>query len=155
MLLYRLLGMFLVAELVWINLCRQTSIDSLEFELASLATGLNKLDKSYVSLRSLYYFGSPSPRYKRIMDTISDKPVMVQHEAKMHLGWLVYAKRPLKLHEVQTMKSINLAKRKVEFERRHFQVQPEELCESLVSVRPDGSIELIHQTAKVYATLVR
>ena len=51
-----LLGMFLVAELVWINLCGQTSIDGLEFELASLPTDLDKLDEAYVSLRSLYYF---------------------------------------------------------------------------------------------------
>ena len=48
--------MFLVAELVWITLCGQTSIDSLEFELASLITDQDKLDEAYVSLRSLLLF---------------------------------------------------------------------------------------------------
>jgi len=88
------------------------------------------------------------------MRTILEKPVRSQREeAKLLLGWLIYAKRPLKLHEIQTMKSINLEKGEVEFERRRFQVSPEELCESLVSVRSDGSVELVHLTAKVYATL--
>jgi hypothetical protein len=151
-----LIGMFLVAELVWINLCGQSSIDGLEFELESLPTALNRLDEAYVSLRSLYYFGLPSPRYKKIMRTILNKPVEAQREeAKMLLSWLIYAKRPLKLHEIQTMKSINLTKGEVEWERKHFRVGLEELCESLVNVRRDGSIELVHSTAKEYATLVR
>lgn len=90
------------------------------------------------------------------MRTILNKPVKAQREeAKMLLSWLIYAKRPLKLHEVQTMKSINLAKGEVEFERRHFQVRPEDLCESLVRVRRDGSIELVHSTAKRHVALVR
>ncbi|OCK76290.1 hypothetical protein K432DRAFT_306677 [Lepidopterella palustris CBS 459.81] len=128
-------GMFLVAELVWINLCGQTSIAGLEYELASLPTDLDKLDEAY----------------KRIMRTILTKPVRAEREeAKMLLGWLVCAKRPLKFHEVQTMKSINLEKREVEFERRRFRVNPKDLCESLVDVRADGSIELVHLTAKVY-----
>ncbi|KAM3064843.1 hypothetical protein ACMFMF_011683 [Clarireedia jacksonii] len=127
--------MFLVAELVWINLCGQSSIEGLEIELDSLPTDLDRLDEAY----------------KRIMRTILEKPVKAQREeAKMLLSWLIYAKRPLKLHEVQTMKSINLEKGEVEFERRHFRVKPEELCESLVSVRRDGSIELVHSTIKNY-----
>src|SRR4051812_46755641 len=104
--LLSLIGMFLVAELVWINLCGQSSIEGLEFEVNSLPTDLDKLDETYVSLRSLYYFGSPPPRYKKIMRTILKKPVKAQREeAKMLLSWLIYAKRPLKFHEVQTMKS--------------------------------------------------
>ncbi|KAE8443985.1 hypothetical protein EG329_001209 [Mollisiaceae sp. DMI_Dod_QoI] len=90
-------------------------------------------------------------RYARIMRTISNKPVRAQREeAIMLLGWLVCAKRPLKLHEVQTMKSINLEQRTVEFERRRFRVDPKDLCETLVDVRPDGSIELVYLTARVY-----
>lgn len=50
-----LIGMFLVAELVWINLCGQSSIDGLEVELDSLPTDLDRLDEAYVSLGSLYY----------------------------------------------------------------------------------------------------
>jgi hypothetical protein len=85
------------------------------------------------------------------MRTILKKPVRDQRdEALRLLGWLVYAKRPLKLHKVQTMKSINLKQRAVEFERRRFRVDPKDLCESLLDVRPDGSIELVHLTARVY-----
>lgn len=39
--------MFLVAELVWINLCGQTSIAGLHDELASLPTDLNRVDQAY------------------------------------------------------------------------------------------------------------
>jgi hypothetical protein len=42
-------GIFLVAELVWINLCGQTSIEGLEQEIGSLPTDLDKLDEAYVS----------------------------------------------------------------------------------------------------------
>jgi hypothetical protein len=42
-------GIFLVAELVWINLCGQTSIESLEQKMDSLPTHLDKLDEACVS----------------------------------------------------------------------------------------------------------
>jgi hypothetical protein len=42
-------GIFLVAELVWINLSGQTSIESLEQEMDSLPTDLDKLDEACVS----------------------------------------------------------------------------------------------------------
>ena len=48
--------MFLVAELVWINLCGQTSIEGLDLELASLPTNLDKLDEAYVFHELFYYF---------------------------------------------------------------------------------------------------
>jgi hypothetical protein len=83
------------------------------------------------------------------MQTIVDKPVTAERdEALMLLGWLVCAKRSLKLHEVQTLKSVDFDKRAVEFERRRFRVDPKDLCESLVDVRGDGSIELVHMTAR-------
>jgi hypothetical protein len=141
--------MFLVAELVWTNLCGQTSIIGLEDELASLPTGLHKLDEVYV-IHGLHYHIELTPsRYKRIMRKILDKPARARDEAMMLLGWLVCAKRPLKSHEVQTMKSINLERRRIEFHRRRFRVSPKDLCESLVDIREDGSIELVHLTAKV------
>lgn len=83
------------------------------------------------------------------MQTIENKPVPAERdEARMLFGWLVCAKRPLKMHEVQTMKSIDLDKRTVEFERRRFRVHLKDLCESLVDVREDGTIDLVHKTAK-------
>ncbi|QDS73386.1 hypothetical protein FKW77_007476 [Venturia effusa] len=48
------------------------------------------------------------------------------------------------------MKSVNLLSQNVDFERRRFRVDPKDLCESLVDVREDGSIQLVHSTAKSY-----
>lgn len=70
-------------------------------------------------------------------------------DALMLLGWLVCAKRPLRWHEVQGLKSINLDKLSVEYERQRFVVAPKDLCESLVEVRVDGTLELVHQTVKL------
>jgi hypothetical protein len=83
------------------------------------------------------------------MRTIVDKPVTAQRdEAVLLLGWLVCAKRSLKMHEVQTLRSVDFDKRAVEFERRRFRVHIKDLCESLVDVREDGSIGLVHMTAR-------
>ncbi|RYN55439.1 hypothetical protein AA0118_g8672 [Alternaria tenuissima] len=128
-------GVFLFAHLVWINLCGQSSIYSLEREMETFATDLDTLDKAY----------------SRIMQTIIEKPVAAQRgEALELLGWLVYAKRSLKMHEVQTLRSVDFERRAVEFERRRLRVHVKDLCESLVDVREDGSIELVHTTAKTY-----
>jgi hypothetical protein len=83
------------------------------------------------------------------MQTIVNKPVTAQRdEALLLLGWLVCAKRSLRMHEVQTLRSVDFDKRAVEFERRQFRVHIKDLCESLVDVREDGSIELVHMTAR-------
>lgn len=63
------------------------------------------------------------------------------------LGWLVCAKRPLKWHEIQGMNSINLDERQVVFEHQRFIKSPKELLASLVELRPDGTLELVHSTA--------
>jgi hypothetical protein len=82
-----------------------------------------------------------------------DKSVRAERdEALMLLRWLGCAKRSLKMHEVQTMKSIDLDSRSVQLELRQFRVHPKDLCESLVDVREDGTIELVHMTAKRYTT---
>ncbi|KAF2827401.1 hypothetical protein CC86DRAFT_290274 [Ophiobolus disseminans] len=126
-------GMFLFAHLVWINLCGQSSIHALEEEMKSFPTDLDRLDKIYAQR----------------MQAIMNKPVRAQREeALMLLGRLVCAKRSLKLHEVQTMISIDLDRRVVDFDRRHLRVHLVELCESLVDVREDGTIEWVHMTAK-------
>lgn len=67
----------------------------------------------------------------------------------MLLGWLVSAKRSLKWHEIQGLKSINLDERSIAFERKSFVVSPKDLCDSLVEIRSDGTIELVHLTAKL------
>lgn len=83
------------------------------------------------------------------MQNIESKPVRAEREEALGLlAWLVCAKRSLKIHEVHTMKSVDLDKRVVDFERRRFRVHPKDLCESLVEVREDGTIELVHMTAR-------
>lgn len=65
------------------------------------------------------------------------------------LGWLVCAKRSLKWHEIQGLKSINLDRQLVEFERQGFVVGSKDLCGSLVETRSDGTLEFVHLTAKL------
>jgi hypothetical protein len=65
------------------------------------------------------------------------------------MGWLVCAKRPLKWNEIQSLKSIDVDNRMVAFERRKFLDHPKDLCESLVDVHPDGTVDFVHLTAKL------
>lgn len=65
------------------------------------------------------------------------------------LGCLVCAKRSLKWHEIQILKSINLDKRSAEVEWDRFRVTAKDLCGSLVEIQPDGTLELVHVTAKM------
>jgi hypothetical protein len=83
------------------------------------------------------------------MEAISQKPTEAERdEARMLLGWLIYAKRSLKWHEVQVLKSIDLDHQTIDFEHRRFRVDPRDLCESLVELQEDGTVELVHYTAR-------
>lgn len=70
-------------------------------------------------------------------------------EAKRLLSWVVCAKRPLKWPEVQGAISIDLEKEIVDIGQHKLRVGPKELCGSLVTVYEDGTIELVHSTAKM------
>lgn len=84
------------------------------------------------------------------MQRIMNKSARAEREeALMILGWLVCAKRSLKMYELQTMKSIDLKRRAVQFDQRRFRVDLKDLCESLIDVREDGTIELVHLSAKL------
>ncbi|KAK8932328.1 hypothetical protein VCV18_000862 [Metarhizium anisopliae] len=125
-------GMFLLAKLIWLNLLGQTSVSGLEEEL-----------EERIFPREV------NDAYRRIMHRIKTQASHAElRDALMLLGWLVCAKRPLRWHEVQGLKSINLDKLSVEYERQRFVVAPKDLCESLVEVRVDGTLELVHQTVK-------
>lgn len=69
------------------------------------------------------------------------------------LRWLVLARRPLKWREIQVLKSINLHAQCVDFERQMRVTSAKDLCGSLVDIREDGTVELIHLTAKQYGTI--
>jgi hypothetical protein len=68
------------------------------------------------------------------------------------LSWLAFAKRPLKLREIQVLKSINMENRDVDFDRRKFQ-EPQrrikDLCESLVEIEEDQTVNFVHLSAKL------
>lgn len=66
----------------------------------------------------------------------------------MVLSWLALAKRPVKFHEIQAMKSINIKQRNIDIERRGFQVGLKDLCGSLIDVGTDGVVDFVHLTAK-------
>jgi uncharacterized C2H2 Zn-finger protein len=68
----------------------------------------------------------------------------------MLLGWIAVAKRDLRWSEIQTMKSIDLENRSVNFERREFHVEPKDLCMSLVERRSDDVVEFAHATIKLW-----
>lgn len=76
-------------------------------------------------------------------------PHKMRTSALQLLGWLVCAKRPLKWHEIQSLKSINLSEQYVDFARQKFAVSGKDLCGSLVELREDGTLELIHVSAKL------
>lgn len=83
------------------------------------------------------------------MNRIKQQPPAAQKDTLMLFGLLVCAKRPLKWREIQGLKSINFDEQVVEFERRSFLVAPKDLCHSLVEVRSDDTLELVHLTAKL------
>jgi hypothetical protein len=88
--------------------------------------------------------------YARIVDRVLKGGERSESEdAARLLGWLVCAKRPLKWHEIQGAVAIDLEERNVDFEERQLRVTSKSLCGSLVEHRSDGSVELVHLTAKL------
>ncbi|KAI9662395.1 MAG: hypothetical protein M1821_008562 [Bathelium mastoideum] len=127
-------GMFLLARLLWTNLLEQPTLESLEDELKP-----NTFPKTVTEA------------YERIMAQIKQTSSEIRRtEALMLLGWLVCAKRPMKWHEIQAIRSINIEKRSVNFERRKYRLTAKDLCHSLVELRADGTLELVHLTAKFF-----
>ncbi|GAT24770.1 hypothetical protein RIB2604_01806010 [Aspergillus luchuensis] len=66
------------------------------------------------------------------------------------LGWLVCAKRRLKWREIQGAVSVDLEGEDVDFESRQWILDSRDLCDSLVEVKTDGTLEFVHATAKQY-----
>ncbi|CVK85016.1 uncharacterized protein FMAN_01938 [Fusarium mangiferae] len=125
-------GIFLLAKLIWINLIAQISLAEVEEQMKEFPPEINQA-------------------YERIMDRIIHKaPHPTKTGALQLLGWLVCAKRPLKWHEIQSLKSINVDQQLVDFPRHQFSVSGKDLCGSLVELQEDGTLELIHLSAKIF-----
>jgi len=91
-------------------------------------------------------FESYSRIISRIFDTASPSELAA---TKLLLRWLVCAKRPLKWHEIQAAKSIDLKNQLVNLQGLSFRIDSKDLCGSLVEIRDDGTVELVHLTAKL------
>ncbi|KAI0898910.1 putative zinc finger protein [Annulohypoxylon nitens] len=123
-------GLFLLARLIWENLARQVSVAAMDRELEPNTFPVTINDA-----------------YRRIVQQIPQEAI---EDTMRLLGWLVCAKRPLKWHEIQAMKSVDPIHQSLDFDRQSFVKSPKELCGSLLETRSDGTIELIHLTAKFF-----
>ncbi|KAJ6150201.1 hypothetical protein N7471_001400 [Penicillium samsonianum] len=116
-------GMFLFAKLVMPSLFSQISRERLfeEINNKGIPNGLEDA-------------------YSRILSTTIHQTS--QPEAIQLLAWL------LKWREIQAAVSIDLEDETVDFHGRQWMLNSKDLCGSLVETRTDGSLELVHTTAK-------
>jgi hypothetical protein len=83
------------------------------------------------------------------LESIQRREVRSSRDMAMRLlGWLTFAKQPLKWREIQTMKSFDSKNYSFDLEQRQFLVHPKDICESLVEMRDDGTVELVHLSAR-------
>jgi len=68
--------------------------------------------------------------------------------AKLLMGWLVCAKRPLKWHEMQAILSYDPANQKVDFDNKMLRQKVTTYLGSLVHVVDGDHIRIIHSTAR-------
>lgn len=90
------------------------------------------------------------PRYARILVRMqkNDKARKRWDRAKLSLDVIVMATRPLKVHEIQGVLSIRLEDNSIDFENRRTVSSIEEFLGPMVEVHVDGSVNLIHSSAK-------
>ncbi|KAH8722373.1 hypothetical protein GQ44DRAFT_687152 [Phaeosphaeriaceae sp. PMI808] len=129
-------GMFLYAKLVMWNLHEQPNRKSFKNELRpeTLPDGLEQ---------AVYSYG-------RVIDRIIGpdvQPKSRSENAKKLLGWLVCAKRALYWREIQGAVSIDLEEGTICPDLR-FEDDCKDLCASLVDRASDGTVVLVHSTAK-------
>ncbi|GAB1314542.1 Zinc finger protein (Fragment) [Madurella fahalii] len=70
--------------------------------------------------------------------------------AKLLLGWLVCAKRPLKWHEMQSILSYDPVNQRVDFDNKMLRQNAKKYLGSLVHVLDGDHIRIIHSTARRY-----
>lgn len=64
------------------------------------------------------------------------------------LGWIASAKRPLKMHELQAIISIEPTKKLMNYDHNTLKAHITECCGSLVHMVGDDQVELVHHTAR-------
>ncbi|KAL7933038.1 hypothetical protein V8C35DRAFT_306104 [Trichoderma chlorosporum] len=70
--------------------------------------------------------------------------------AKLLLGWLTCANRPLRWHEMQSILSYDPKQQKVDFDNKMLRQDCNKYLGSLVHVLKGGHIQIIHSTARSY-----
>ncbi|RYO92418.1 hypothetical protein DL766_000388 [Monosporascus sp. MC13-8B] len=70
--------------------------------------------------------------------------------AKLLLGWLVCAKRPLKWHEMQSILSYDPVSQRIDFDNKMLRQNVRKYLGSLVHVLDGDHIRIIHSTARRY-----
>ncbi|KAK7418920.1 hypothetical protein QQX98_003623 [Neonectria punicea] len=129
-------GMFLYAFLVTENLLGQPNVACVESELQGTVFPMD--------LKQAY--GKIIERLRKANDN-------TWNEAKKIFGWLAFAKRPLKWHELQAVLSIEVDEQghvQPANTKRRLCADIQEVCGSLVHMPGGTSIDFIHQTAKEY-----
>lgn len=151
--------MFLLARLIMDNLHNQETWEDIDEELRSEILP-RKIDEAYdppfLRLFATADGSCYSSRYGRILLRIRKHDnVRQQARVKQILGMITVAKRSMWLHEIQGALSLRLDDKSIDFENRRLRKHLKEICGPMVEVHEDGSVELIHHTAKTSVALPR
>lgn len=147
-------GMFLYASLVMDNLLHQLDLAAVRTELEPDVFP-NGLNQAYVLEKKIFWLTALiSTRYGRIIGRLLDekRPTHCTGVRKI-LAWLVCAMRPLKWREIQCAVSIDPDLGSFNPDQR-LVMQPKDICGSLVEHQSDGSVHLVHTTAKLCVAFV-
>lgn len=90
--------------------------------------------------------------YSRIIQRIFDSRGnhLAMHMRKI-LGWIVCAKRPLRWREIQGAICIDMEQQLVDYDKQILD-SPKGLFTALVEIQADGTVEVVHGTAREYAS---
>lgn len=142
----------LYASLVMENLCEVSSPHDVSADLAKgLPTGIEEacVTVSLVFPTCPFLTGS---RYEEMFEKLKKKLGSWKWNVVLRIfGWLSYAKRPLKLHEIHAATSINVNTDGAgdEIDESLRVCRPvEEICGSLVRIIGRERVEFSHSTAK-------
>ena len=99
--------------------------------------------EEYFSFTDLY-------SYDRILTRIlgpNIRPKSRRDSIQKLLGWLACARRPLRWPEIQCAAALDLDNGTISHDRE-FREDCKNLCASLVNLSDDGTVSLVHSTAK-------
>ncbi|KAI0861632.1 hypothetical protein F4860DRAFT_475705 [Xylaria cubensis] len=126
-------GMFIFADLF---------AKYLEAQLSRAAL-LEELDPSKLPVSLDHVYARILERMFETRDGTAVAPI------RQVLGWITCAKRPLKWAEVQGAVCVDFDNQVVDHERM-LSDSPKDLFASLIEIKEDDTVELVHETARVY-----